>query len=105
MNALVLRTDDDEAFRPGEMIATEGRTVLAAVLVYEWALRAGRTEEEVNAARRYLLRGPRHTVHRALTPSLSHPMGEGARRAGEGDPVIYPGVSSVCQWPIGPQIE
>jgi hypothetical protein len=42
-----------------------------------------------------LLRGPRDTAHRALTPALSHPMGEGARRAGEGNPVVYPGELSV----------
>jgi hypothetical protein len=35
-----------------------------------------------------LLRLPQDRGHRALTPPLSHPMGEGARRAGEGNPVI-----------------
>jgi hypothetical protein len=33
---------------------------------------------------------------RTLTPSLSHSMGEGARRAGEGRLVVYPGHSVVC---------
>jgi hypothetical protein len=32
---------------------------------------------------------------RTLTPSLSHSMGEGARRAGEGRLVVYPGHSVV----------
>jgi hypothetical protein len=42
-------------------------------------------------SRSQLLSDPRETGHRALTPALSHPMGEGARRAGESDPVVYPG--------------
>ena len=37
-----------------------------------------------------LLSDPRETGHRALIVALSPP-GEGARRAGEGDPVVYPG--------------
>jgi len=41
-----------------------------------------------------LLRGPRHTGQNPLTPSLSHPMGEGARRAGEGDGAARPTDSS-----------
>ena len=32
----------------------------------------------------HILIGPRDTAHLSLTPALSHPMGEGARRAGEG---------------------
>ena len=31
----------------------------------------------------------------ALAPALSHPMGEGARRAGEGFRVVYPAVQAV----------
>ena len=58
INALVLRTDDDEMFRPSDIIPTEGRNVVAAVMVYEWALREERTEAEVNAARRYLCQWP-----------------------------------------------
>jgi hypothetical protein len=58
INELVLCSDGDEAFRPSDMITTEDRTVLAAVMVYEWASRDGRTEEEMNAARRYLGRWP-----------------------------------------------
>jgi hypothetical protein len=34
---------------------------------------------------------------RTLTPSLSHSMGEGARRAGEGRLVVYPGHSVVMR--------
>ena len=43
-----------------------------------------------------LLPGRLDTLHRPLTPALSHPMGEGARRAGEGDGVVHLGDSSVC---------
>ncbi len=42
-----------------------------------------------------LLRGAQDRTHDALTPSLSHPMGEGARRAGEGHGVFHPIDSSV----------
>ncbi len=44
---------------------------------------------------RHILLSRLDTLHRVLTPSLSHPMGEGARRAGEGDDVVHPGDSSV----------
>ena len=36
----------------------------------------------------------------ALTPSLSHRMGEGARRAGEGSVVVYPTI-----WSVSPKSE
>ncbi len=42
-----------------------------------------------------LLMGAQDRTHDALTPSLSHPMGEGARRAGEGHGVFHPIDSSV----------
>ena len=42
-----------------------------------------------------MLPDPLDRLQSALTPSLSHPMGEGARRAGEGHGVFHPKDSSV----------
>ena len=52
-----------------------------------------------------LLRGPQHTRQGPLTPSLSHPMGEGAQRAGEGDGVAHPTDSSVNSAATKPSTE
>jgi hypothetical protein len=39
--------------------------------------------------------GGQDAFHGALTPAFSHPMGEGARRAGEADRIVHPNDASV----------
>jgi hypothetical protein len=49
---------DGDPLRPGDVIESGGRMIVAALLVHEWASREGRTEQEINAARRYLSQWP-----------------------------------------------
>jgi hypothetical protein len=44
----------DCAYRPYDVVEMDGEGVVAARMVIEWATRWGRTEAEVDAARRYL---------------------------------------------------
>jgi hypothetical protein len=59
--------------------------LVAQALIHQLRHRLGQPfqrQRPINSPQ--ILIGPRDTAHLSLTPALSHPMGEGARRAGEG---------------------
>jgi hypothetical protein len=63
----------DCSYRPNDLVEMDGEGVVAARMVLEWATRWGRTEAEVDAARRYLRLWPNGPQLEALNTAKPQP--------------------------------